>query len=104
MNRRLGLDPALDSMDDNTGSRPSLRNGRRRGRWGRGEPRLLPARDRPTVMRTAGTIGFRSHEKGQPSMRHLGQLLLVTLVRGVLFLVPVVLIAVLAREGYQMLR
>jgi uncharacterized membrane protein len=37
-------------------------------------------------------------------MRHLGQLLLVMLVRGVLFLVPIVLIAVLAREGYQLLR
>ena len=37
-------------------------------------------------------------------MRHLGQFLLVTLVRGILFLVPIVLIAVLAREGYQMLR
>ena len=37
-------------------------------------------------------------------MRLLGQLLLVTLVRGILFLVPIVLIAVLAREGYQMLR
>jgi uncharacterized membrane protein len=37
-------------------------------------------------------------------MRRLGRFLLVTLVRGVLFLVPIVLIAVLAREGYQMLR
>jgi uncharacterized membrane protein len=37
-------------------------------------------------------------------MRQIGQLLLVTLVRGVLFLVPIVLIAVLAREGYQLLR
>jgi uncharacterized membrane protein len=37
-------------------------------------------------------------------MRHFGQFLLGTLARGVLFLVPVVLIAVLAREGYQMLR
>jgi uncharacterized membrane protein len=37
-------------------------------------------------------------------MRVLGQLLLVTLVRGILFLVPIVLIAMLAREGYQMLR
>ena len=37
-------------------------------------------------------------------MRHLGQFLLVTLVSGILFLVPIVLIAVLAREGYQMLR
>jgi len=37
-------------------------------------------------------------------MRHIGRLLLVTLVRGVLFLVPIVLIAILAREGYQMLR
>jgi uncharacterized membrane protein len=30
--------------------------------------------------------------------------ILVTLVRGILFLVPIVLVAVLAREGYQMLR
>jgi uncharacterized membrane protein len=37
-------------------------------------------------------------------MRHLGRILLVTLVRGILFLVPVVLIAMVAREGYQMLR
>jgi uncharacterized membrane protein len=37
-------------------------------------------------------------------MRHIGLFLLVTLVRGVLFLVPIVLIAVLAREGYQLLR
>ena len=37
-------------------------------------------------------------------MRYLGQFLLIALVRGVLFLVPIVLIAVLAREGYQMLR
>jgi uncharacterized membrane protein len=37
-------------------------------------------------------------------MRRLGQILLLTFVRGVLFLVPVVLVAVLAREGYQMLR
>ena len=37
-------------------------------------------------------------------MRDMGRFLLVTFVRGVLFLVPIVLIAVLAREGYQMLR
>jgi uncharacterized membrane protein len=37
-------------------------------------------------------------------MRRFSLFLLVTLVRGVLFLVPIVLIAVLAREGYQMLR
>ena len=37
-------------------------------------------------------------------MRQFGQFLLVTLVQGVLFLVPIVLIAVLAREGYRMLR
>ncbi|MDR3617939.1 MAG: hypothetical protein P4L85_01215 [Paludisphaera borealis] len=37
-------------------------------------------------------------------MRHIGRLLLVTLVQGILFLVPLVLVAVLAREGYQMLR
>ena len=37
-------------------------------------------------------------------MRHVGRLLLVTLVQGILFLVPLVLVAVLAREGYQMLR
>lgn len=37
-------------------------------------------------------------------MSRLGQFLLVTLARGILFLVPIVLIAILAREGYQMLR
>ena len=37
-------------------------------------------------------------------MRHVGRLLLVTLVQGILFLVALVLVAVLAREGYQMLR
>jgi len=37
-------------------------------------------------------------------MRHVGRFLLVTLLRGVLFLVPIVLIAMLAREGYHMLR
>ena len=37
-------------------------------------------------------------------MRHVGRFLLVTLVQGVLFLVPLVLVVVLAREGYQMLR
>ena len=37
-------------------------------------------------------------------MRHLVQSLLVTLVRGILFLVPIVLLAVLAREGYGVLR
>jgi uncharacterized membrane protein len=37
-------------------------------------------------------------------MRRFGYFLLATLVRGVLFLVPIVLIAVLAREGYQILR
>jgi uncharacterized membrane protein len=37
-------------------------------------------------------------------MRHLGLFLLVTIVRGILFLVPIVLVAVLAREGHQMLR
>ena len=37
-------------------------------------------------------------------MRHVGRFLLVTLVQGILFLVPLVLVAVLAREGYQMLR
>ena len=42
--------------------------------------------------------------KGQSSMRHVGRFLLVTLVQGILFLVPLVLVAVLAREGYQMLR
>jgi uncharacterized membrane protein len=47
---------------------------------------------------------FPADVKGQSSMRHFGQLLLLTLVRGIVFLVPIVLIAVLAREGYQMLR
>jgi uncharacterized membrane protein len=37
-------------------------------------------------------------------MRNIGRFLLVTLFRGVLFLVPIVLIAILAREGYQILR
>jgi uncharacterized membrane protein len=37
-------------------------------------------------------------------MRHFGRFLLVTLVRGILFLVPIVFVTVLAREGYQMLR
>ena len=50
------------------------------------------------------TIVFSADVKGSTSMRHFGQSLLVTLVRGIVFLVPVVLIAVLAREGYQMLR
>lgn len=36
-------------------------------------------------------------------MRHVGRILLVTLIRGVLFLVPIVLVDVLAREGYQIL-
>ena len=49
-------------------------------------------------------IVFPADVKGQSSMRHFRQFLLVTLVRGILFLVPIVLIAVLAREGYQMLR
>ena len=47
---------------------------------------------------------FPADVKGQSSMRHFGQFLLLTLVRGIVFLVPIVLIAVLAREGYQMLR
>ena len=38
------------------------------------------------------------------SMRRFGQFLLITLVQGILFLVPIVLIAVVTREGYQMLR
>ena len=42
--------------------------------------------------------------EGCQSMRRLGQFLLITLVQGILFLVPIVLIAVVAREGYQMLR
>jgi uncharacterized membrane protein len=37
-------------------------------------------------------------------MQNLGRFLLVLLVRGVVFLVPIVLVALLAREGYQMLR
>jgi uncharacterized membrane protein len=47
---------------------------------------------------------FQADVKGQSSMRHVGRFLLVTLVQGILFLVPLVLVAVLAREGYQMLR
>jgi uncharacterized membrane protein len=37
-------------------------------------------------------------------MRAYSRFLLETLVRGMLFLVPIVLVAILAREGYQMLR
>jgi uncharacterized membrane protein len=37
-------------------------------------------------------------------VRRLVQFLLITLVQGVLFLVPIVLIAVVTREAYQMLR
>ena len=37
--------------------------------------------------------------EARPRMRHIGRFLLVTLVRGVLFLVPIVLIGVLARRG-----
>ncbi|AMV36239.1 hypothetical protein [Planctomyces sp. SH-PL62] len=37
-------------------------------------------------------------------MRRFGRLLLVTLLRGVLLLAPVVLLAVLVREGWRMLR
>lgn len=36
-------------------------------------------------------------------MRRVGRLILATLVRGVLFLVPIVLVALLAREGYGLL-
>ena len=36
-------------------------------------------------------------------MRHVGRFLLFTLVHGILFLVPLVLVAVLAREGYRIL-
>ncbi len=46
--------------------------------------------------------------KEQPEARwtlgRFGVFLLVALIRGILFLVPIVVIAVLAREGYQMLR
>jgi uncharacterized membrane protein len=42
--------------------------------------------------------------KDNSSMRYVGRFLLITLVRGILFLVPIMLIVVLAREGYQMLR
>jgi uncharacterized membrane protein len=37
-------------------------------------------------------------------MRQIGRFLLVTLLRGTLFLVPIVLISVVAREGYQILQ
>ena len=47
---------------------------------------------------------FPAEVKGQLSMRLVGRFLLVTLVQGILFLIPLVLVAVLAREGYQMLR
>jgi len=36
-------------------------------------------------------------------MRHIGRFLLFTLVHGILFLVPLVLVAVMAREGYRIL-
>ena len=52
----------------------------------------------------AGAIGIRADGEVQSTMRHFSRLLLVTLVQGVLFLVPVVIVTVLAREGYQMLR
>ena len=52
----------------------------------------------------AGAIGIRADEEVQSTMRHFGRLLLVTLVQGVLFLVPIAIATVLAREGYQMLR
>ncbi len=39
-----------------------------------------------------------------PNMRSIGQFVLVTFLRGVLFLVPIVLVAILAREAYQMIR
>ena len=57
-----------------------------------------------TIMRRARAIEFWANEEVKATVRYFGQLLLVTLVRGILFLAPIVLIAVLAREGYQMLR
>jgi uncharacterized membrane protein len=47
---------------------------------------------------------FKAHSEAHLTMRAFSQFLLVTLVRGILFLVPIVLVAVLAREGYRMLR
>ncbi len=52
----------------------------------------------------AGAIAIRADEEVQSTVRHFSRLLLVTLVQGVLFLVPIVIVTVLAREGYQMLR
>ena len=52
----------------------------------------------------AGAIGIRADGEVHSTMRHFGRLLLVTLVQGALFLVPVAIVTVLAREGYQMLR
>src|SRR5262245_7190967 len=45
-----------------------------------------------------------AHQEAPPAMRRFGQLVLITLVQGVLFLVPIVLVAVVTREAYQMLR
>jgi uncharacterized membrane protein len=47
---------------------------------------------------------LKGYQEAGPVVRNFGWLVLVTLVQGMLFLVPIVLIAVLAREGYQMLR
>jgi uncharacterized membrane protein len=48
--------------------------------------------------------GVVVHPEDHSDMKYFGLFLLVTLVRGTLFLVPIVLVAVLAREGYQVLR
>ncbi|WZP00520.1 hypothetical protein EP7_002165 [Isosphaeraceae bacterium EP7] len=40
----------------------------------------------------------------RPKVRQFGRFLLITLVRGVLFLVPIVIIAILGRDGYQIFR
>ena len=48
--------------------------------------------------------GVVVHPEDDSTMKYFGLFLLVTLVRGMLFLVPIVLVAVLAREGYQVLR
>jgi hypothetical protein len=45
-----------------------------------------------------------AHSEDHSIMRQFSRFILVTLVRGILFLVPIVLVAILAREGYQMLR
>jgi uncharacterized membrane protein len=46
---------------------------------------------------------FKASSARRATMARIGTFLLATFVRGILLLVPIVLIAVLAREGYKML-